>query len=77
MGILNYATNFIKGLTKIISLTKIIRPLQLMLKKNAPPWTPSQTDAIQKIKEKIPFLPPLQIPLDGTHILQTDANENF
>ena len=71
LGILTYASDFIQN------LSEIIHPLRLMLRKNPPSWSPAQTHAIQKIKQLIPSLPPLQIPSDGIRILQTDASDTY
>nr|KJB44002.1 hypothetical protein B456_007G230600 [Gossypium raimondii] len=48
-----------------------------MLKKNPPPWSTTQTKAIQILKEKLQHLPALQIPYDGKRILQTDASDKY
>ena len=67
----NYITPFVE------ILSSIIRPLQMLLKKNPPPWTYVDTTAIQALKRKASQLPPLQIPSTGKQILQTDASESF
>ncbi|KAL2519014.1 putative reverse transcriptase domain [Abeliophyllum distichum] len=71
LGIVNYMADFIDH------LSTVIKPLQNMLKKNAPPWTDEQTKAIQLIKQKVHSLPALSIPNDGKIILQTDASDLF
>ncbi|XP_034895763.2 G-type lectin S-receptor-like serine/threonine-protein kinase At4g27290 [Populus alba] len=53
------------------------RPLQLMLKKDADPWTEKQTQAVKKLKTATQNLPALVIPSTGHHILQTDASDQY
>ncbi|KAM7516873.1 hypothetical protein LguiA_006456 [Lonicera macranthoides] len=48
-----------------------------MLKKDPPPWSDDQTTSVQQLKKLTQNLPPLQIPLDGKRILQTDAIDKF
>ncbi|KAK8518958.1 hypothetical protein V6N12_012193 [Hibiscus sabdariffa] len=48
-----------------------------MLKKDPPPWSKTQTMVVRVLKEKLQQLPPLQIPLDGKRILQTDASDKY
>ena len=59
LGLVNYITPFVER------LSSIIRPLQMLLKKNPPPWTYVHTSAIQALKKKVFKLPPLQIPSVG------------
>ena len=69
--VLNYVREFIPKAAKHIS------PLTKMLKKKPPPWGPSQTKAIQNLKEELLCLPTLYIPSDGKKILQTDASDKY
>ncbi|KAL2486356.1 putative mitochondrial protein [Abeliophyllum distichum] len=71
LGIVNYMADFIDH------LSTTIKPLQNMLKKNAPAWSEELTKAIQEIKQKVHGLPALSIPTDGKRILQTDASDPF
>ena len=48
-----------------------------MLKKSAPPWGPSQTTAVQHLKQIAQHPPPLRIPTNGQRILQTDASDDY
>ena len=48
-----------------------------MLRKSAPPWGPSQTAAIQHLKNIAQHPSPLRIPTDGQRILQTDASDEY
>ncbi|KAL2541643.1 Reverse transcriptase domain-containing protein [Abeliophyllum distichum] len=67
----NYMADFIDH------LSTTIKPLQNMLKKNAPAWSEEQTKAIREIKQKVHGLPALSIPTDGKRILQTDASDLY
>lgn len=58
-------------------LPPIIRSLQNMLKKNAPPWSFEQIKAVQKIKQKVQWLLALVIPTDGKIILQNDVSDLY
>jgi hypothetical protein len=53
------------------------RPLQLMLKKDADPWTEKQTHAVRQLKTATQNLPALVIPSTGHRILQTDASDQY
>ncbi|KAL2518395.1 Reverse transcriptase domain-containing protein [Abeliophyllum distichum] len=71
LSIVNYMADFIDH------LSTTIKPLQNMLKNNAPAWSEEQTKAIQEIKQKVHGLPALSIPTDGKRILQTDASDLY
>ncbi|KAA3471268.1 polyprotein [Gossypium australe] len=71
LGVVNYLRDFIP------KISKYINPLTKMLKKNPPPWSMTQTKAVQILKEKLQHLPALQIPSDGKRILQTDASDKY
>ncbi|PKI46084.1 hypothetical protein CRG98_033539 [Punica granatum] len=67
----NYLRDF---LPKIAMLT---RPLEKMLKKDAPSWGSSQTKAIKELKAQLLSMLPLQISSTGKRILQTDASDRY
>ncbi|KAL2531113.1 Uncharacterized protein Adt_04464 [Abeliophyllum distichum] len=71
LGIVNYMADFIDH------LSTTVKPLQNMLKKNAPAWSEEQTKAIREIKQKVHGLPALSIPTDGKRILQTNASDLY
>ncbi|PKI31683.1 hypothetical protein CRG98_047893 [Punica granatum] len=71
LSTVNYLKNF---LPKIAKLT---RPLEKMLKKDAPAWGSTQTKAIKELKAQLQPLPPLQIPSTGKRIHQTDASDKY
>lgn len=71
LGIVNYMADFVDH------LTPIIRPLQNMLKKDAPPWSSKQIEAVRKIKQNVQELSALSIPTNGKRILQTDASDLY
>ena len=48
-----------------------------MLRKSAPPWGPSQTAAIQHLKNIIQHPPDLRIRTNGQRILQIDASDEY
>ena len=53
------------------------RPLQLMLKKDADPWTEKKTQVVKQLKTTTQNLPALVIPSTGHRILQTDASDQY
>nr|TKR90937.1 hypothetical protein D5086_0000228410 [Populus alba] len=69
LGIVQYLRNFIPR------VAQMTRPLQLMLKKDADPWTEKQTQAVKKLKTATQNLLALVIPSTGNRILQTDASD--
>jgi len=71
LGILNYIRDFIPNISHHTS------KLSKMLKKNAPPWGPEQTEAVKKLKEIAKDPPPLKIPGEGKRILQTDVSDHY
>ncbi|PKI69026.1 hypothetical protein CRG98_010604 [Punica granatum] len=71
LGTVNYLKDF---LPKIAKLT---RPLEKMLKKDAPAWGPTQTKVIEELKAQLQSLPPLQIPSTVKRILQTYASDRY
>ncbi|KAG8492316.1 hypothetical protein CXB51_009828 [Gossypium anomalum] len=71
IGIVNYVRDFIP------KVSKYTNPLRKLLKKDPPPWSSSQTKALQRLKELSQDLPHLKIPSDGKRILQTDANDKY
>jgi hypothetical protein len=52
------------------------RPLQLMLKKDANPWTEKQTHAVRQLKTATQNLPALVIPSTATHGGYVLLNDN-
>ena len=48
-----------------------------MLKKQCPPWGPTQTEAVKQLKVIAQSPSPLRIPTSGQHILETDANDDY
>lgn len=71
LGIVNYMAEFIP------KLASIIKPLQLLLKKDAPPWKDTHTKSVRQLKEMAKTLPSLHIPSSGKRILQTDASDQY
>jgi len=71
LGIVQYLRNFIPR------VAQMTRPLQLMLKKDADPWTEKQTQAVRQLKTTTQNLSTLVIPSTGHRILQTDANDQY
>ncbi|KAH9769556.1 hypothetical protein KPL71_012047 [Citrus sinensis] len=71
LGIVNYVRDFIP---KVAIHTS---QLSYMLKKQCPPWGPTQTKAIKQLKVIAQSPPPLRIPTTGQRILQTDASGNY
>ena len=71
LGIVNFLRDFIPRLSHHTS------HLYKMLKKNPPPWSQAQTDAIITLKRIAQSSPPLKIPDQGQRILQTDASEDY
>ncbi|KAH9769453.1 hypothetical protein KPL71_012007 [Citrus sinensis] len=51
--------------------------LSRMLKKQCPPWGPTQTEAVKQLKVIAQSPPPLRIPTNGHRILQTDAIDDY
>ncbi|KAH9792543.1 hypothetical protein KPL71_004164 [Citrus sinensis] len=51
--------------------------LSRMLKKQCPPWGPTQTEAVKQLKVIAQSPSPLRIPTSGQHILETDANDDY
>lgn len=70
-GIVNYMAEFIHDLSGYCT------PLTKQLKKNAPPWNQSCTNAVKQLKSLTKTLPPLKIPSTGKRVLQTDASDLF
>jgi len=71
LGIVQYLRNFIPR------VAQMIRPFQLMLKKDADSWTEKQTRTVRKLKTATQNLPALVIPSIGQRILQTDASDKY
>lgn len=71
LGIVNCLREFVPN------IAQDIHPLSKMLKKNPPPWSSSQTTAVQNQKKKLQNLPSLHIPSTGKRVLQTDASEKY
>ncbi|KAJ9558185.1 hypothetical protein OSB04_012799 [Centaurea solstitialis] len=73
LGILNYASDFIKN------LALLRKPFQDLLKKNKVfSFDKSLENQVKKIKEYCKILPKLQLPKDNDDlILETDASENY
>jgi hypothetical protein len=71
LGIVQYLRNFIPR------VAQMTRPLQLMLKKDADPWTEKQTHAVRQLKTATQNLHALVIPSTGHRILQTDASDQY
>jgi len=71
LGILNYIRDFTPNISHHTS------KLSKMLKKNAPPWRPEQTEAVRSLKEIAKNPPPLKIPGEGKRILQIDASDHY
>ncbi|PKI37954.1 hypothetical protein CRG98_041667 [Punica granatum] len=67
----NYLRNF------LLKIAKLTRPLEKMLKKDAPAWGPTQPKVIKELKAQLQSLPPLQIPFTKKRILQTDASDRY
>ncbi|KAH9716905.1 hypothetical protein KPL71_021632 [Citrus sinensis] len=51
--------------------------LSRILKKQCPPWGPTQTEAVKQLKVIAQSPPPLRIPTNGHRILQTDASDDY
>ncbi|KAF8011959.1 hypothetical protein BT93_I0169 [Corymbia citriodora subsp. variegata] len=71
LGIVNYLRDFVPH------ISKYLRPLQRMLKKDPLPWGSKQTQAVAQLKQLLQNLPPLKIPSTGKRILQTDASDKY
>lgn len=71
LGIVNYMADFIHDLVKYRT------PLTKQLRKDAPPWNQTCTNAVKKLKALTKNLPSLKIPSTGKRILQTDASDTF
>ncbi|KAH9769430.1 hypothetical protein KPL71_011998 [Citrus sinensis] len=71
LGIVNYVRDFIPKVA--IHTSQLPR----MLKKQCPPWGPTQTEAVKQLKVIAQSPPPLQIPTSGQRILQTDARDDY
>ncbi|KAJ9556228.1 LOW QUALITY PROTEIN: hypothetical protein OSB04_010842 [Centaurea solstitialis] len=73
LGILNYASDFIKN------LALLRKPFQDLLKKNKVfSFDKSLENQVKKIKEYCKILPKLQLPKDNDDlILETDASKNY
>ncbi|KAH9649259.1 hypothetical protein KPL70_025917 [Citrus sinensis] len=71
LGIVNYVRDFIPKVT--IHTSQLSR----MLKKQCPPWGPTQTEAVKQLKVIAQAPPPLRIPTSGQRILQTDASDDY
>ena len=70
LGCLNYVHEFFKY------LGTICKPLYQRLKKKPEPWTQEHTKTVQHIKEKIKYLPCLNIPQPNAKlIVETDASD--
>ena len=70
LGCLNYVHDFFKD------LGIICKPLYQRLKKKPEPWTQEHTKIVQHIKEKVKYLPCLNIPQPNAHIIvETDASD--
>jgi len=48
-----------------------------LLKRNPLPWEREHINAIEVSKEKLLYLPPLQVPSDGKRILGSDDSEKY
>ncbi|KAH9668393.1 hypothetical protein KPL70_021397 [Citrus sinensis] len=71
LGIVNYVRDFIPKVA--IHTSQLSR----MLKKQCPPWGPTQTEAVKQLKVIAQSSPPLRIPTSGQRILQTDASNDY
>ncbi|KAH9769553.1 hypothetical protein KPL71_012045 [Citrus sinensis] len=71
LRIVNYVRDFIPKVA--IHTSQLSR----MLKKQCPPWGPTQTEAVKQLKVIAQSPPPLRIPTSGQRILQTDASDDY
>ena len=71
LGIVNYVRDFIPRVA--IHTSQLSR----MLKKQYPPWGPTQIEAVKQLKVIAQSPPPLRIPPTGQRILQTDASDDY
>ncbi|KAH9769356.1 hypothetical protein KPL71_011966 [Citrus sinensis] len=71
LGIVNYVRDFIPKVA--IHTSQLSR----MLKKQCPPWGPTQIEAVKQLKVIAQSPHPLRIPIFGQRILQTDASDDY
>lgn len=71
LGLVNYMVQFIH------KVSKFTFSLAELLKNAHHPWSKIHTDCVKALKGLTYNLPPLHILLTGTHILQTDASNEY